>query len=181
MDGRVYIDIIDNGPGIKKEDLEKINLRVDSIQTGSEGLESEVDSLELELLKLEEQNLQQEERIFNNWDMIDENQQDIEEIKEKGVKPAEENEDVLPEEDSESPEEETETSSNAKNIEDDLTQVQKRTNEKGEEEIVEVELAEGFYVVIESFRSIENADRYTTAFNDRGSKAIVVHFVGKGS
>jgi len=63
---------------------------------------------------------------------------------------------------------------------DDLTEVKKINNNEGKEEIVEVELASGYYVVIESFRSVENADRYVNAFNERGSKAIVVHNKKRG-
>ena len=50
----------------------------------------------------------------------------------------------------------------------------------GKEKIETTPLAKGYYVVVESFRSFENAERYLQAFNERGEKAIVVHNVERG-
>ncbi|MGE0635522.1 MAG: PorP/SprF family type IX secretion system membrane protein [Bacteroidia bacterium] len=50
----------------------------------------------------------------------------------------------------------------------------------GKEKIQSVPLEKGYYVVIESFRSFDNAERYIKAFNERGDKAIVVHNVDRG-
>jgi seryl-tRNA synthetase len=50
----------------------------------------------------------------------------------------------------------------------------------GKEKIESKPLDKGYYVVIESFRSFENAERYLKAFNERGEKAIVVHNVDRG-
>jgi len=50
----------------------------------------------------------------------------------------------------------------------------------GKEKIESKPLEKGYYVVIESFRSFENAERYLKAFNERGEKAIVVHNVDRG-
>jgi septal ring factor EnvC (AmiA/AmiB activator) len=47
----------------------------------------------------------------------------------------------------------------------------------GKEKIQSVPLEKGYYVVVESFRSFDNAERYIKAFNERGEKAIVVHNV----
>jgi seryl-tRNA synthetase len=49
----------------------------------------------------------------------------------------------------------------------------------GKEKIQSVPLDRGYYVVVESFRSFDNAERYIKAFNERGEKAIVVHNVDR--
>lgn len=50
----------------------------------------------------------------------------------------------------------------------------------GRDKIESRPLDKGYYVVIESFRSFDNAERYLKAFNERGEKAIVVHNVDRG-
>ncbi len=50
----------------------------------------------------------------------------------------------------------------------------------GKEKIESKPLDKGYYVVIESFRSFDNAERYIKAFNERGEKAIIVHNVDRG-
>ncbi len=50
----------------------------------------------------------------------------------------------------------------------------------GKEKIDSRPLEKGYYVVIESFRSFENAERYLKAFTERGEKAIVVHNTERG-
>lgn len=49
----------------------------------------------------------------------------------------------------------------------------------GKERIESKPLERGYYVVIESFRSFDNAERYIKAFNERGEKAIIVHNVDR--
>lgn len=50
----------------------------------------------------------------------------------------------------------------------------------GKEKIVSKPLDKGYYVVIESFRNFDNAERYIKAFNERGDKAIIVHNEQRG-
>lgn len=50
----------------------------------------------------------------------------------------------------------------------------------GKEKLETRPLDRGYYVVIESFRNFDNAERYLKAFNERGDKAIVVHNLERG-
>lgn len=50
----------------------------------------------------------------------------------------------------------------------------------GETKVEEVALERGYYVVIESFRSQDNALRYIKGFNDRAERAIIVHNKSRG-
>lgn len=159
----------------KKEDLDKFDLKVDSVSKESKELKNEVDSLEQELKKLEEKNLEQDEQILNNWDYMLDIEDKMKEQKEKKEEAIEE-EEVTPEPEKK----EEQPRSNVQRMNDELTQVTKQVSSDGKEEIVEVELASGYYVVIESFRAMENAERYVTAFNERGSKAIIVHNKKRG-
>lgn len=52
--------------------------------------------------------------------------------------------------------------------------------ETGESEVKEVLLERGYYVVIESFRSQDNALKFVNGFNDRSEKAIIVHNKARG-
>lgn len=154
----------------EKKDIEEVKWTIDSLELQHDDLRFEVDSLELELQKLEEKNLEQDVNILNNWDYLNDVEQRVEGLeelrKEMNVEPASE----VPSKPN-SPAEKSDTS----RVEDELMQIQKTISPEGKEEIIEVELASGYYVVIESFRSMENAERYVNAFNERGSKAIIVH------
>lgn len=161
---------------VVKEDLEEFEMKVDSVSKEQKTLESEVDSLEQELKKLEEKNIEQDEQILNNWDYmleVEDKLKNLQELKRETI------EEIAPEEIKDNG-----PQSNFKldtsRVEDVLTQIQKKVNSEGKEEIIEVELASGYYVVIESFRAMQNAERYVTAFNERGSKAIIVHNKKRG-
>ena len=66
-------------------------------------------------------------------------------------------------------------------ITDLLTRLQVTKNEQtGETKVQEVELERGYYVVIQSFRSQENALHYVQGFNDRADRAIIVHNKSRG-
>lgn len=156
----------------EKKDIEDVKWTIDSLEIEHDDLRFEVDSLEQELKKLEDKNVEQDENILNNWDYLNDIENRIEGLeelrKEMNVAPAPENPTpVKPG----SPAEKSDTS----RVDDQLMQIQKTVTPDGKEEIIEVELASGYYVVIESFRSMENAERYVNAFNERGSKAIIVH------
>lgn len=62
-----------------------------------------------------------------------------------------------------------------------LTRLQLTQNAvTGETEVQEVALERGYYIVIESFRSQQNALRYIKGFNDRSERAIIVHNKSRG-
>lgn len=159
----------------EKKDIEDVKWTIDSLELEHDDLRFEVDSLEQELEKLEEKNLEQDENILNNWDYINDVDRRVEGLeqlrKEMNVPPSENNTPSTTPRQKDSPIGNTDTS----RVDDQLMQIQKTVTPEGKEEIIEVELASGYYVVIESFRSMENAERYVNAFNERGSKAIIVH------
>lgn len=62
-----------------------------------------------------------------------------------------------------------------------LTRLEVTENtETGQSEVKEVLLERGYYVVIESFRSQDNALKFVDGFNDRSEKAIIVHNKARG-